>query len=118
MSEDTGSEWPTRLEALVQLRATVYVDCSAGEDALEIRAPFGDVVIPYVCIGEVTKEATGEIRLDAAGGTTVLLDIIDSPDGNAVFALLQQKMMKNPGERRRPLSENGDARERLSPSDR
>lgn len=95
MSDDRELELPVKLDVLMGLEATVYVSLSAREDSLQISAPFGEISIPYTRIAEVTGDATGGIRLDAAGGTTVLLDVNHFANSAALLALLQEKVAAN-----------------------
>jgi hypothetical protein len=61
-------------------------------DALQIRAPFGDLTVPYAAITGVARDVDGGIRLDLSGAT-VCLDCSGVPDMtvNALFDLLERK---------------------------
>lgn len=96
VSEHSGVELPMQLEALLKVEATVYVGLSARANALQIRAPFGELTIPYACIIEATSDVTGGIGLDMAGAK-IWLDVSDFPDRNALLAFLKQKMVKPGG---------------------
>ena len=95
MNENPGPELPVRLKALAELEVAVYVSLSAKDDLLEIAAPFGEVIIPYSRIADATKDVTGAIRLDVAGGATISLDVRNPSDRDALFVLLQQKIVKS-----------------------
>ncbi len=94
MNENPGPESPVRLKALVGLPVAVYASLSAKDDLLEIAAPFGEVIVPYCRIANVTKDVNGAIRLDVAGGVTISLDVVNASYRDTVFVLLQQKIMK------------------------
>lgn len=97
MNESPGPEVPLRLKALAELEAAVYVSLSAKDDLLEIAAPFGEVIVPYSRIANVTKDVNCAIRLDVAGGATISLDVVNPSYRATFFALLQQKIMKLAG---------------------
>jgi len=97
MNESPGPEVPLRLKALAELEAAVYVSLSAKDDLLEIATPFGEVIIPYSRIANVAKDVNGGLRLGVAGGATVSLDVSNPSDRDALFVLLQQKIMKPAG---------------------
>ena len=94
MNESPGPEVPLRLKALAELEAAVYVSLSAKDDLLEMATPFGEVIIPYSRIASVAKDVNGGLRLGVAGGATVSLDVSNPSDRDALFVLLQQKIMK------------------------
>jgi hypothetical protein len=83
---------PLRVGALLTLSPTVRVRVSAKADALEIRAPFGDLTVPYAMVTRVARDEIGEIRLDLSG-VTLRLDCSGVPPMalNALFDLLEGK---------------------------
>jgi hypothetical protein len=93
MNESPGPEVPLRLKALAELEAAVYASLSAKDDLLDITTPFGEVVIPYSRIANAAKDVNGGLRLRVAGGATVSLDVSNPSDRDALFVLLQQKIM-------------------------
>ncbi len=97
MNESPGLEVPLRLKALAELKAAVYVSLSAKDDLLEITTPFSEVSIPYSRIADAAKDVNGGLKLGMAGGTTVSLDVSNPSDRDALFVLLQQKIMKPGG---------------------
>ncbi len=97
MNENPGTEEPIRLKALAELEAAVYVSLSAKGDLLEIAAPFGEIIVPYCRIANVTKDVNGVIKLGVAGGITISLDVVNPSYRDTVFVLLQQKIMKPAG---------------------
>ncbi len=97
MNENPGPESPVGLKALVELKAAVYATLSAKDDLLEIATPFGEVIIPYSRIANAAKDMNGRLNLGVAGGATVSLDVINPSDRDALFVLLQQKIMKPGG---------------------
>ena len=101
MNESPGSASPAQLMALVGLPLTVYANLSVKDTLLEIVVPFGKVILSYSRIAHVTKDVYGTIRLDVVGGATVSLGVISASDRDALFVLLQQKIMKHGG---RPIS--------------
>ncbi len=101
MNENPGPESPVRLKALFELKAAVYASLSANDDLLEITTPFGEVSIPCSRIADAAMDVNGDLKLGVAGGATVSLDVTDPSDRDALFVLLQQKIMKPGG---RPIS--------------
>ena len=95
MNESPGPEVPLRLKVLVGLPVAVYASLSAKDDLLEIDAPFGEVIVPYCRIANVTKDVNDVIRLDVAGGVTISLDVVNASYRDTVFVLLQQKIVKS-----------------------
>lgn len=85
MSEGPEPVLPLRLGALLSVSPSVRVKVSARSDALQIDAPFGDLIVPYSLITRVTG-LNGGIRLDLAGAT-VQLEFSNLPN-LAVSALL------------------------------
>jgi hypothetical protein len=61
-------------------------------DALQIRAPFGDLTVPYAAITGVARDVDGGIRLDLSGAT-VRLDCSRVPDIllNALVEVVERK---------------------------
>ncbi len=98
MNENPGSTSPARLMALVGLPLTVYANLSVKDDLLEIAVPFGEIILTYCRIADVTKDVYGTIRLDVVGGATVSLDVSGTSDRDTLFVLLQQKIMKPAGD--------------------
>jgi hypothetical protein len=92
MTEGPKPVLPLRVGALLTVSPSIPVWVSATADALQIRAPFGDLTLPYGAITRVAREVKGRIRLHLSG-TTVLLDCGGVPDMvvNALFDLLERK---------------------------
>ncbi len=86
VTEHTEVELSVQLDVLVEAATTVSL--SARGDALRMRAPFGELIIPYACMTMVTKDAAG-IMLDVAGAKVWLGDFRDS---DALLSLLQEKV--------------------------
>jgi hypothetical protein len=61
-------------------------------DAIQIRAPFGDLTVPYAAITRVARDMNGEISLELSGAT-VRLDCSGVPDMalNALVELVERK---------------------------
>ena len=79
MSEDPKPVLPLRVGALLTVSPSLNVQVSARADALQIRAPFGDLTIPYRLITGVAREEHGRLRMDLAGAT-LRLDLPNLPD--------------------------------------
>jgi hypothetical protein len=79
MSEDPKPVLPLRVAAFLTVSPSLRVKVLARADALQIRAPFGDLTIPYALITAVTKESPGGIRMNLAGAT-LRLDNPNLPD--------------------------------------
>jgi hypothetical protein len=92
MSEGLKPPLPLRVGAVLTLSPSIPVWVSATAGALQIRASFGELTVPYGAITQVTREAKGRIRLRLSG-TTVLLDCSDVPDvaADALCDLLERK---------------------------
>jgi hypothetical protein len=92
MSEGRKPVLPLRVGAVLTVSPSIPVWVSATADALQIRAPFGDLTVPYGAITGVAREVKGGIRLNLSG-TTVLLDCGDVPDMavDALSDLLERK---------------------------
>jgi hypothetical protein len=69
MSQGPKPVLPLRVGALLTVSPSLHVRVSARADALQIRAPFGDLTIPYGLIKRVTRVNDVRIRLDLAGAT-------------------------------------------------
>lgn len=95
MNETPGSESPVRMKALVGLPMAVHASFSAKDDLLEIAAPFGELIVPYCRILNVSKDVNGVIRLDVAGGVTISLDVVIASYRETVYFLLLQKIVKS-----------------------
>lgn len=92
MSEDPKPVLPLRVGALLTVSPSVHVRLSARADALQIRAPFGNLTVPYALITRVTRDADGEIRLDMAGATMRFnLSGVPTVAVNVLFDLLNQE---------------------------
>jgi hypothetical protein len=93
MSEGPKPALPLRVGALLTVTPSIRVRFLAMADAIQIRAPFGDLTVPYAAITRVTRDMNGEIRLDLSGAT-VRLDCSGVPDMalNALFDVLQGRM--------------------------
>lgn len=91
MSERPGLVLPLRVGALLTVTPSIRVRVLATADALQIRAPFGDLTVPYAAITRVARDANGTIRLDLSGAA-VRLDCRGVPDIalNALFDLLER----------------------------
>ncbi len=87
MTEHAEVELSEQLDVLVEAATTVSL--SAQGDALRMRAPFGELSIPYACMIKVTKDAAGGIMLDVAGAKVWLGDFRDR---DALLSLLQKKV--------------------------
>jgi hypothetical protein len=61
-------------------------------DAIQIRAPFGDLTVPYAAITRVARDMNGEIRLELSGAI-VRLDCSRVPDIllNALVEVVERK---------------------------
>jgi len=83
---------PLRVGALLTVTPSIRVRVLAMADALQIRAPFSDLTVPYAAITGVARDVDGGIRLDLSGAT-VGLDCSGVPDMavNALFDLLERK---------------------------
>jgi len=83
---------PLRVAALLTVSPSIRVRVLATADALQIRAPFADLTVPYAAITRVARDANGGIRLDLSGAT-VRLDCSGVPDMavNALCDLLEPK---------------------------
>ena len=92
MREGPKPVLPLRLGALLTVSPSIPVRVSATADGLEIRAPFGDLTVPYSTITRVARGVNGEIALDLSGAT-VRLDCSGVPPMalNALFDLLEGK---------------------------
>ena len=92
MAKDGKPLLPLRVGALLTVSPSIlHVHVSARADALQIRAPFGDLTIPYALITGVARDAHDRIRLNLAGAT-LLLDLPNLPDMaiNYLFDLLER----------------------------
>ena len=92
MPEVGGAKLPVQLEGrlLVEMKASGHVNISARDDALHIQALFGDLVIPYTYIDNVSRDVTGGITI-TAGGAKTYLDVSDLGGRVALFELLRRK---------------------------
>ena len=83
---------PLRVGALLTVTPSIPVRVLAMADAVQIRAPFGNLTVPYAAITRVAREVNGQIRLDLSGAT-VLLDCERVPDMalDALSDLLKRK---------------------------
>jgi hypothetical protein len=72
MKEDLKPVLPLRVGALLKVSSSIPVQVLAGADRMDIRAPFGDLTVPYAMIAHVTRNANGSITLDLAGATMML----------------------------------------------
>jgi hypothetical protein len=93
MNEGPKPRLPLRVGAVLTVSPSIPVWVSATADALQIRAPFGDLTLPYGAITRGVREVKGRIRLDLSG-TTVVLDCSGVPDMvvDALFDILARKM--------------------------
>jgi len=92
MSEDPKPVLPFRVGALMTMSPSIRVRVSATADALEMRAPFGDLTVPYAMMTRVARDGNGEITLDLCGAI-VRLDCSGVPPMalDALFDLLQRR---------------------------
>ena len=92
MSDRIRPVLPLRVGALLTVSPSVRVRVSARADALQIRAPFGSLTVPYALITRATREPDAGVRLDMAGAT-VHLHLGGVPDVavNVLFDLLNQE---------------------------
>ena len=83
---------PLRVGALLTVTPSIRVRVLAMADALQIRAPFGDLTVPYAAIARVTRDMNGGIGLDLSGAT-VRLDCSCVPDIllNALVEVVERK---------------------------
>ncbi len=96
MSDAERSRMPVQLEGrlLLEMKASGHVSISARDDALHIQASFGDLIIPYTRIENLSQDVTGGITI-AAGGAKTYLDISDFGGRIALFRLLEGKASAN-----------------------
>jgi hypothetical protein len=82
---------PLRVGALLTVSPSLHVQVSARADALQIRAPFGDLTVPYALITGVVRDAHGGITMNLAGAA-LRLDLPKLPDMavNYLLDLLEQ----------------------------
>jgi hypothetical protein len=92
MSELPKPALPLRVGALLTVTPSIHVQVLAMADAIQIRAPFGNLSVPYAAITRVTKDLNGGIGLDLSGAT-VRLDCSRVPDMvlNALVELVERK---------------------------
>ena len=92
MSEGPRLVLPLRVGALLTVTPSIRVRVSARADRIEIRAPFGDLTVPYAMMTRVTRDGNGEITLDLSGAT-VRLDCSGVPSMalDVLFDLLERK---------------------------
>lgn len=92
MNERPKLKLPLRVGALLTVTPSIRVGVSAMADAVQVRAPFGDLTVPYEAITAVARDMNGGIRLDLSGAT-VRLDCSPAPDMvlNALVDLLERK---------------------------
>ena len=92
MCEVGGAKLPVQLEGrlLVEMKASGHVNISARDDALHVQALFGDLVIPYTYIDNVSQDVSGGITI-TAGGAKTYLDVSDFGGRVALFELLRRK---------------------------
>jgi hypothetical protein len=88
---------PLRVGALLTVSPSLHVQVSARADALEIRAPFGDLTIPYALITGVARDSPGQLTMNLAGAT-LRLDVPSLPDMvfNYLLDLLEQGGARGP----------------------
>jgi hypothetical protein len=92
MREDPKPVLPFRVGALMTVSPSIRVRVSAMADGLHIRAPFGDVTVPYAMMTQVARDGDGCIILDLSGAI-VRLDCSGVPPMalDALFDLLERK---------------------------
>ena len=92
MCKGGGAKLPVQLAGrlLVEMKASGHVNISARDDALHVQALFGDLVIPYTHIDNVSQDVTGGITI-TAGGAKTYLDVSDLGGRVALFELLRRK---------------------------
>ena len=72
MREGPKPVLPLRVGALLTVSPSIPVRVSAAADRMEIRAPFGDLTVPYAMITRVARDGNGGIELDLSGATVRL----------------------------------------------
>ena len=83
---------PLRVGALLTVSPSIRVRVSAATDRMEIRAPFGDLTLPYAMITRVARDGDGGIELDLSGAI-VRLDCSGVPPMalDALLDLVERK---------------------------
>jgi hypothetical protein len=110
MSEDPKPVLPLRVGALLTVSPSLNVRVSARADALQIRAPFGDLTIPYGLITGVARDEHGAIRMNLAGATLqlylpnlpdmavdYLLDLLERGGTSASLVDARKRQPQHPG---------------------
>jgi len=92
MREGPRPVLPLRVGALLTVTPSIHVQVLAMADAIQIRAPFGNLSVPYSAIRRVTRDMNGGIGLDLSGAT-VRLDCSRVPDMllNALVEVVERK---------------------------
>lgn len=72
MSEGPKPVLPLRVGALLTVTPSIRVRVLAMADAVQIRAPFGNLTVPYAAITRVTRNADSGITLELSGATARL----------------------------------------------
>ena len=92
MSEGLKPVLPLRVGALLTVTPSIRVRVLAMADAVQIRAPFGNLTVPYAAITRVTRNADSGITLELSGAT-VRLDCSRVPEMalKALVDLLEAK---------------------------
>jgi hypothetical protein len=70
---------PLRVGALLTVAPSIRVRVLARADAVQIRAPFGNLTVPYAAITRVTRDTDSGITLELSGAT-VRLDCSRVPE--------------------------------------
>ena len=92
MNERFKPALPLRVGALLTVTPSIRVRVLAMADAVQIRAPFGNLTVPYAAITRVTRNADSGITLELSGAT-VRLDCSRVPEMalKALVDLLEAK---------------------------
>jgi len=72
MTEGPKPVLPLRVGALLTVSSSIPVQVLAAADRMDIRAPFGDVTVPYAMITRVARDGNGRIELSLSGATVRL----------------------------------------------
>jgi len=109
MSKGPRPVLPLRVGAFLTVSPSLRVSVSARADALEIRGPFGDLIVPYALVTGVAKESHSEIRMNLAGATLrlhtpnlpdmafdYLLDLLQQGGASAAVADAKKRQAQHP----------------------
>jgi hypothetical protein len=109
VSEGPKPVLPLRVGAVLTVSPSLNVRVSARADALQIRAPFGDLTVPYGLITGVARDEHGGIRMNLAGATlrleipklpdmvfNYLVDLLERGGASASVAGMRKRRPQNP----------------------